>query len=219
MAVRLEKNPAVSKQALRRMPAYLLYLEALNPTTVVSISATTIANELGLNEVQVRKDLAAASLSGGRPRTGFKVKELIRDIKSYLGYDDVYNAVIIGTGKLGQALLSYQGFAEYGLDIVAAFDTNPELIGQQFNRKPVYPPEKMPEICRSLKIQIGIITVPAEYAQDACDHLTESGIQAIWNFAPVLLTAPPEIIVQNENMAISLAILSQHLSVKLKKQH
>ena len=216
MTKETENLPSISKQTLNRMPAYLLYLQSLDQNDSQSVSATNIANELSLNEVQVRKDLAAVSRSGGRPRTGFVIKDLIEDIKSFLGYDDINNAVIVGAGKLGQALLSYQGFAEYGLNIIAAFDVNQSLIGQKFDQISIFPVEKMPEICRLLKIQIGIITVPAVHAQDACDRLIESGIHAIWNFAPILLSVPQDILVQNENMAISLAILSKHLSEKLK---
>jgi redox-sensing transcriptional repressor len=215
---RNEQNKApISKQTLNRMPAYLLYLKNLDLQERQSISASAIASDLNLNEIQVRKDLAAVSSSGGKPRKGFDIHMLIEDIKAYLGYDDVNNAVIAGAGKLGQALLCYDGFSEYGLNILAAFDSDPAVIHQSVNAKMVYPIEKMPEICHLLNIQIGIITVPAAYAQLVCDQFVKSGIRAIWNFAPVLLNVPQDILVQNENMAVSLAILSKHLSVKLKK--
>jgi len=213
-----QKKAPISKQTLNRMPAYFLYLKKLDFQEHQSISAAAIANDLNLNEIQVRKDLAAVSSSGGKPHKGFDICTLIEDIKAYLGYDDVNNAVIVGAGKLGQALLCYDGFSEYGLNILAAFDANPTVIHRSINSKYVYPMEKIPEICHLLNIQIGIITVPAAYAQLVCDQLVDSGIRAIWNFAPVLLNVPQKILVQNENMAVSLAILSKHLAVKLQEK-
>ena len=141
------------------MPAYLLYLKNLNLQERQSISAFAIANDLNLNEIQVRKDLAAVSSSGGKPHIEFDICTLIEDIKAYLGYDDVNNAAIAGAGKLGQALLYYNGFSEYGLYILAAFDTDPVVVRQKVNSKMVYPIEKMPEIYHLLNIRIGIITV------------------------------------------------------------
>jgi len=122
---------------------------------------------------------------------------------------------LVGAGSLGKALLSYSGFENYGLNIVAAFDIDKEKVRTRINDKEVLPVEEMENICRRLNIHIGIITVPAQYAQDVCDKLIASGILAIWNFAPVHLSTPEGILVRNENMAASLAILSHHLQEKL----
>jgi redox-sensing transcriptional repressor len=180
----------------------------------VNISATTIAEALGLNDVQVRKDLSSIS-SGGRPKIGYITENLIFDIEQFLGYDDADSAVIIGAGNLGHALLSYEGFSEYGLDIVAAFDTDEDIVGKVINDKQVLSTEKLKDLCSRLKIKIGIITVPFFAAQDVCDALVESGVLAIWNFAPVHLNVPENVLVKNENMACSLAVLSKHLREKL----
>ena len=120
--------------------------------------------------------------------------------------------------KLGRALLGYSGFAEYGLNIVAAFDANDALMGTTKSGKPVMDLSRLPEICRRYKIQIGIITVPAEQAQSVCDLLIANGIRAIWNFAPTHLTVPDNILVQNENMAASLALLCKHLNEHMRGQ-
>ena len=198
-------------QTLRRLPVYLKYLQSL--AGVQNISSVGIADALGFNTVQVRKDLALVS-SGGRPRTGYVVRDLTADIESYLGYDDITSAVLVGAGELGRALLSYKGFAQYGLDIVAAFDIHPPKAG--VHGKQVLPAEKLAGLCRRMNIKIGIITVPAAAAQSVCDQMVRAGIRAIWNFAPVHLNVPPQIMVQHENMAVSLAMLSQHLAAAIR---
>ncbi len=208
-------NTPISQQTLRRLPMYLSFLKSL-PAEPANVSATFIAQQLGLHQVQVRKDLASVS-SGGRPKTGYIAKELIADIERFLGYDDAASAVLVGVGHLGRALLSYEGFHGYGLNIVAAFDADRRLVDTKIAGKTVFSMERLPDLCDRLKAHIGIITVPAEAAQAVCDRLVESGVLAIWNFAPVHLTVPAHILVQNENMAASLAVLSNHLRERLEE--
>ena len=205
-------NQNISKSTLQRLPLYLNYLKSL-PDTVINISATAIAEELRLNDVQVRKDLACVSTSG-KPKIGYNTEDLIRELVAFLGYDNNNNAVIVGAGKLGRALMGYTGFKEYGLNILLAFDQNPDVVNEQELILPIF---RLKEICGRMKIKIGIITVPAASAQEVCDPLVESGVLAIWNFAPVHLKVPDGILVQNENMAASLAVLSNHLSEQIGK--
>lgn len=212
---RIKKPVQVSKQALSRMPFYLEYMRTQKANGEAFISAPMIARELGLNEVQVRKDLALVSQSGGRPKTGYPAQELIRDMEQFLGYTDTEDAVLVGVGALGRALLSYQGFSHYGLRIIAAFDSDPNLYGTTLRGTKVLPIEKLTELCSRMHIRIGIIAVPKSEAQQVCNQLSEGGILAIWNFAPVHLRVPPHILVHNENMAASLALLSKHLKKKL----
>ena len=214
----MQKNTpiSISRQALQRMPYYLQTLRAARDAGAEIISAPTVAAQLGLNEVQVRKDFASVSNTAGKPKTGFQTNELIAAIESCLGYDNSNDAVLVGAGSLGRALLSYRGFEEYGLSIVAAFDVDPNLTGGEISGKQVLPMDKLAGICRNMNIHIGIITVPASQAQSVCDSLVESGVLAIWNFAPVHLNTPEGILVQNENMAASLAVLSKHLSEQIE---
>ncbi len=205
----------ISKQTLQRLPLYLNYLKNLSKEGALNVSAKAIADALDLGEIQVRKDLAQVS-SGGKPRIGYILCDLIRDLEVFLGYDDINDAVLVGAGRLGRALLSYGGFQEYGLNIVAAFDTDSAAVGQTENGKPIFSLDKLEDLCRRMKIKIGIITVPAEYAQEVCDKLVACGVLAIWNFSPAHLSVPEEILVKTENMAASLAILSKHLSEKIK---
>jgi len=211
-----ETPVSISRQALQRMPYYLQALRTALDSGAEIISAPTVASQLGLNEVQVRKDFASVSNIAGKPKTGFQTRELIAAIESCLGYDNSNEAVLVGAGSLGRALLSYRGFEAYGLSIVTAFDVDPNLTGGEISGKQVLPMSKLPSICQSMNIHIGIITVPASQAQAVCDALVGSGVLAIWNFAPMHLNTPEGILVQNENMAASLAVLSKHLSERLE---
>lgn len=197
----------------KRLPAYLHYLKRL-PEKQTNVSATTIAVALELGEVQVRKDLSSVS-GAGRPRTGYDRLELIRTLEEALGYSKVKKAVIIGAGKLGEALMCYEGFIEYGLDIIAAFDIKQDT--KSVNGKPVYDLKNFSQFCKDEDVNIGIITVPAEAAQQTCDLMQEVGIKGIWNFAPIHLTVPNDILVQEENMASSLALLSNKMQSVLNK--
>lgn len=204
----------VSKAVLKRLPGYLAYLKSLHDQEYPYISATALANALGMGEVQVRKDLASVS-DGGRPKIGYLRESLIEDIEQFLGYDNTTDAVLIGAGRLGQALMGYRGFQEYGLNVLAAFDTNP-VSNTTDDGKPILPMDQLEQFCHVHKVLMGIITVPEAHAQEVCDQLISCGIKAIWNFAPVHLEVPDNILVQSENMATSLAVLSMHLQAHIK---
>lgn len=206
----------VSKSVLKRLPSYLAYLKNLPEGAPSHISATAIANALGMGEVQVRKDLAMVS-DGGRPKIGYLRDNLVDDIERFLGYDNTTDAVLIGAGKLGLALMAYSGFEEYGLNIQAAFDIEPSM-EKTDDGQPIYHISRLEHFCRVHKVLMGIITVPAEHAQEAADRLIAVGVKAIWNFAPTHLDVPPNILVQNENMATSLAVLSVHLRAQIKEK-
>lgn len=196
---------AVSKSTLQRLPMYLSFLK--HNCDDEFISATVISKALSLNDVKVRKDLASISTSG-RPKIGYCRKTLIYELESFLGYNDNENAIIVGAGHLGTALLHYEGFAQYGLQVIAAFDIDESKIDEE---NKIFHIDKMRSLCKRLNIHIGIITVSAENAQQCCDALVEAGITAIWNFAPVHLNAPTNVYIHRENMAASLAMLSHHL--------
>ena len=206
----------VSKAVLKRLPGYLAYLKSTQDQDYPYISATALANALGMGEVQVRKDLASVS-DGGRPKIGYLRENLIDDIEQFLGYDNTTDAVLIGAGRLGQALMGYKGFEEYGLNVLAAFDTNP-AVDRTDDGKPIYRMDQLETFCKAHKVLMGIITVPDSHAQAVCDQLIKCGIKAIWNFAPVHLEVPSHILVQSENMATSLAVLSMHLQAHIKEK-
>ena len=209
----MEKR-SVSTQTLQRLPLYLNYLRSLPKGKSENISATAIADALRLGDVQVRKDLALVS-SGGRPKVGYVTRELTSDIENFLGYHDVETAVLVGAGDLGHSLLSYDGFSGYGLEIAAAFDRDPALVGTTIAGKRVLSMEKLVDLCCRMQIHMGIIAVPGVEAQAVCDTLVSSGVLAIWNFAPVRLDVPEDVLVRNEDLAGSLAVLAKRLAERI----
>lgn len=213
-----KQNKELSVATLRRMPSYLRYLKILKSKEVVNVSCVKIAKELGLNSVQVKKDIAFASKTPGKPKIGFVVADLIDDIEDFLGCYNIKDAVLVGVGKLGKTLLSYNGFKNYGLNIVAAFDNNPMLWNEEINGKIIYPVEKISSILKESGAKMGIITVPKIAAQEVCDALVESGVKGIWNFAATHLSVPSGVALKNEDLAASLAILSQQLTEILKDE-
>ena len=150
-------------------------------------------------------------ITRGKPKIGYKTADLIAELEAFLGYNDVDDAIIVGAGKLGKALLTYKGFRDCGMNIVAAFDIDEELYDDDYGGKRILPMDKLMDLCERMRVRIGIITVPAENAQAICNLLIESGILAIWNFAPVHLEVPDGVLVHNENLAASLALLSKQL--------
>ena len=205
------KTKSASKNQLRRFPIYLSYLRERQAEGLEYISSPQIALSLNLSEEQVRKDLNLVSSRSGKPKVGRDIKLLIFDIEEFLGYRDSRKAVLVGAGHLGRALMAHDGFVSYGLDIVCAFDNDIYKTDCIFNGKNIYSISQLEKICHELNVHIGIITVPQKYAQEVCDRLIAVGIRGIWNFTSAVLEVPDNVIVQNENMASSLAILSNKL--------
>lgn len=207
-----KKQAPVSRATLGRLPDYLNYLRSLpeEQGPCENISAASIAKDLCLGEVQVRKDLSAIS-APGRPRIGFNRRELINSLEAALCTTSGSRAALAGAGKLGAALLGFDGFSAYGLEIAAAFDNDPAKQNLQISGKTVYSSEELAPYVRKQNIHIGIIAVPKDQAQSVCDQMIEGGITAIWNFVPVSLEVPENIIVRQENLALSLAHLSSHV--------
>ncbi len=202
---------SIPKATLGRLPQYLQYLKSLPELEYSTVSATAIAKGLSLGEVQVRKDLAAVS-GAGKPKIGYVTSALISDIEGHLGYDRLTHAVLVGAGKLGKALLDYDGFEEFGVKIVAAFDCNEQIIRTGNTSKAILPVSTLDTFCKENDIKLGIITVGRGSAQEVCDQLVESGITAIWNFAPCTLKIPEGILLKQENLALSLAYLNNQIS-------
>ena len=199
----------VLKSTLGRLPSYYCEIENRIARGEEFVSSTSIAESLGISPVQVRKDLASISSEPGRPKRGFNIDKLLKDLKIFLGYDRYDEAVLVGVGALGHVLLHYGGFSKYGLDIVAGFDIDPKE--RKVGEKHVLHIDKMVPFLKRTHINIGIIAVPTSEAQGVADLLVAAGVQAIWNFAPTTLKLPDNILVKNENLAASLAALSSEL--------
>lgn len=197
---------------LKRLPLYLRLLRRMQASGEQYASGAYVAKELGLDPIVVRKDLAMTG-AVGRPRLGFQMDEIITAIEDFLGWSNTSDAVLVGVGNLGTALLGYQGFEQHGMRIVAIFDTNPDLIGKKVHDKTVLDMKKLPELAKRMHIQIGIITATASVAQGIANTMIEGGIRGIWNFTPTKLAVPEHVILQREDLASSLAVLSHRLLV------
>ena len=203
---------SIPKATLGRIPVYIQYLKDLPEDSDATISATKIARGLSLGEVQVRKDLALIS-GCGKPKIGYERIKLMQDLERRVGYKDLTNAVLIGAGKLGRALLDYDGFEEFGIRILAGFDCN-EKAFQISENKSVLPIKNIKQYCSEHNVKIGIITVGQGSAQEVCDKLIACGIKAIWNFAPCSISVSSDVVLKQENLALSLAHLNSQLKIK-----
>ena len=202
-----EDDPKFSIPTIKRFPSYLRLLRQYQEAGEEWISATKLAGDLGLTPIQVRKDMAGTGVEG-RPKVGFEIAALLESITHSLGWDNSTDAVLIGAGHLGVALSRYEGFASYGLRIVAVFDNDPSKVGKAIGYTVVRPMVQLADYIKDHAINIAVITVPAESAQPLADELVGFGIKAIWNFAPKDLKLPAGIVVQRTDLATSFAVLS-----------
>jgi len=201
----------VPEPTLRRLPIYLQFLKDQQKKEVNEISTTNFAEALILDPTQVRKDLAYTGIVG-KPKVGYTVNELIKAIEGYLNWNNLTDAFLAGAGNLGTAIIGYEQLKRYGINIVAAFDKDPYKINTTVNGIYILDIEKLSDLAHRMHINIGIITVPAPEAQEVCDIMTQAGIIAIWNFAPISLVVPKNTIVENAGFSQSLAVLSRKLT-------
>ncbi len=202
---------------IRRLPTYLHKLMGMKNEGIEIVATPELAKYMNLEAIVVRKDLASTGVVG-QPGVGYKVEELIESIRKFLSWDNVSEAVLVGAGSLGSAILGYEGFEEYGLRIVATFDADPKKIGTTVHNHEVLPMSKLAELTRRMHINLGIICVPAQYAQSVADELVAGGILGIWNFANVSLKVPENVVVQREVIAGGLAVLSVKLGKLMKDE-
>ena len=213
MAQRLKR---VAKQpSVQRLPAYLRLIRALEEDGEESISTTYLAEMLDLQPIIVRKDLSVTGIVG-RPRIGYEVSELIAAIESYLGWDQVRDAVLVGVGHLGTALLGYRGFRAYRLRVLAAFDTDPDKVGRSVHDCPVRAWEDLGSFVKGHGVELAILTVPETVAQSAADGLVDAGVRGIWNFTPVKLHLPQHVVAHQEDLTAGLGVLSLKLRLLLE---
>jgi redox-sensing transcriptional repressor len=204
----------IPEASLRRLPAYHRVLEQMAAAGIGFVSCSLIGKALNLDPTQVRKDIEATGIVG-RPKVGYPIPNLLRGLEDFLGWNNTKEAFLVGAGSLGNALLGYPRFRQYGVNIIAAFDIDPEKIGRQIHGKEVLPLDKLADLARRMHIHLGVIATPAAGAQQCADLMIEGGIRAIWNFAPAHLKVPESIILQNEDLYSSLASLSFKLQQRM----
>ena len=203
--------------SIRRLPSYLNIIRHAQSNGDQFISGTVIANELNLEPIQVRKDLAITGIIG-KPKKGYPVNDLVLAIERYLGWNVEHKAVVVGAGNLGSALSGYQEFKNHGLNIIAAFDTDPSKVGSTVHGVPIYPLEKLEEIIPELQVEIAILTVPSPFASSTCDSIVKAGIKSIWNFTNIKLKVPANIIVWREDLSSGYAMLAVMMKIALKNE-
>ncbi|MGD0772027.1 MAG: redox-sensing transcriptional repressor Rex [Candidatus Solibacter sp.] len=204
----------IPEASLRRLPIYYRCLQEMMTAGVAQVSCTTLARVLGLDPTQVRKDIEMTGIVG-KPKVGYPLGELVRWIENFLGWNRPKEAVLAGAGSLGSALLGYQKFRSHGILIVAAFDIDPEKIGQRIHGREIQPLMFLPDFVRQRHTLVGVIATPAADAQSVTDLMVSGGIRAIWNFAPTHIQVPERVILQNEDLYHSLASLSFKLESRM----
>lgn len=203
----------VPKFTLKRLPLYYRFISDCLDKGLEFVSSEEIARAVQIHAVQIRRDLMLFGAMG-TPGVGYSVSELKLKLEDLLGLKNVNEAVLVGVGRLGRAIVDYPGFERYGLKIVALFDADPGIIGEKINGREVFSIQELNHIVKRLNIKVGIITVPAPWAQSIADNLIKSGVKAIWNFAPVNIYVPDEVAVRNEDLAAGLATLFHFLNGK-----
>lgn len=201
----------IPEATVMRLSIYSRYLHQLIDEGVDTVSSGEIAAGVGVGSAQVRKDLAYFGEFGTRG-VGYKVEELFGHLMKILGLDKNWNVIIVGAGKLGSALALYQGFNDRGFTISAILDEKPERIGQKLAEVEIEPLEHMQQRIREHDIKVGIITVPAQSAQDVTDKLIAAGVKAILNFSPQVLRVPVGVTLRNVDLSVNLEVLSFNLA-------
>lgn len=207
-----KKDKLVPEPALRRMPCYLAYLKLAKNEGLKYISSTQIARDMGVDPTQVTKDLSYTSIVG-RTRVGYEVEPLIEVLEDFLGFKVMDEAFLFGAGSLGSALLHDHGLRQFGLKIVAAFDVNPEVIGQEIEGVKIHHVDDFPKL-KTDNVLVGILTVPVEAAQSTAEQMVQGGLKAIWNFTPVRIRLGDEVVVQNTSLYAHLAVMFNRLHSK-----
>lgn len=201
-----DNKTILPEPTIRRLPWYLSYVRMLDNLHVEYVSSTQISKELNVQSSQIAKDLSFLNIRG-KTRIGYEVHSLVAELEDFLGFNKHHDAVVIGTGSLGTALMQDHGLEHYGLNIVAGFDVRPEVIGQRLDGIPVMGIDELAAWQREHRVSIAILTVPVEKAQETADLVISSGMTAIWNFTPYRIKAPEDVVIANTSIYAHLAII------------
>lgn len=207
----VNKSTLISMAVIRRLPKYYRYLAELLRRDIDRISSKELSEKIGFTASQIRQDLNNFG-DFGQQGYGYNVKELHREISKILGLYREYNTVIVGAGNLGQAIANYSGFSKQGFNLKGIFDKNPKLIGIRINDIEIKDIDMLPEFIDNNSIDIGILCLPKNSAQEVANVLVEKGVKGIWNFAPADIVVPNETTVENVHLSESLMVLSYRLN-------
>lgn len=208
----MSERMRIPKPTARRLSLYLRELHERIQSGRERVSSKVLGDALGLTDAQVRKDLACFG-QFGQPGVGYRAADLSSRIRHIMGRDQGWSLALVGVGNIGRAILAYRGFREDGFQIVAAFDESPQVVGQKINGFRIMPMDALPHEVRERHIQIGVIAVPSEMAQEVADRLVEAGVEGILNFAPRRLSVPPRVSVGVVDLTVALEQLAFDISV------
>ena len=201
----------VPEPTLRRLPWYLSNIKLMKEKGEQYVSSTQISKEINIDASQIAKDLSYVNISG-RTRVGYNIDALIEVLESFLGFTNMHKAFLFGVGSLGAALLRDSGLHHFGLEIVAAFDVNPELVGKDLNGIPIFHSDDFEAKMKEYDVNIGVLTVPINIAQEITNKMVDEGIKAVWNFTPFRIRVPENIVVQNTSLYAHLAVMFNRLN-------
>lgn len=205
----------VPEPTLRRLPWYLSNIKLMKEKGEQYVSSTQISKEINIDASQIAKDLSYVNISG-RTRVGYNIDALIEVLESFLGFTNMHKAFLFGVGSLGAALLRDSGLHHFGLEIVAAFDVNPELVGKDLNGIPIFHSDDFEAKMKEYDVNIGVLTVPINIAQEITNKMVDRGIKAVWNFTPFRIRVPENIVVQNTSLYAHLAVMFNRLNFNEK---
>ena len=205
----------VPEPTLRRLPWYLSNIKLMKEKGEQYVSSTQISKEINIDASQIAKDLSYVNISG-RTRVGYNIDALIEVLESFLGFTNMHKAFLFGVGSLGAALLRDSGLHHFGLEIVAAFDVNPELVGKDLNGIPIFHSDDFEAKMKEHDVNIGVLTVPINIAQEITNKMVDGGIKAVWNFTPFRIRVPENIVVQNTSLYAHLAVMFNRLNFNEK---
>jgi len=205
----------VPEPTLRRLPWYLSNIKLMKEKGEQYVSSTQISKEINIDASQIAKDLSYVNISG-RTRVGYNIDALIEVLESFLGFTNMHKAFLFGVGSLGGALLRDSGLRHFGLEIVAAFDVNPELVGKDLGGIPIFHSDDFEAKMKEYDVNIGVLTVPINIAQEITNKMVDGGIKAVWNFTPFRIRVPENIVVQNTSLYAHLAVMFNRLNFNEK---
>ena len=205
----------VPEPTLRRLPWYLSNIKLMKEKGEQYVSSTQISKEINIDASQIAKDLSYVNISG-RTRVGYNIDALIEVLESFLGFTNMHKAFLFGVGSLGAALLRDSGLHHFGLEIVAAFDVSPELVGKDLNGIPIFHSDDFETKMKEYDVNIGVLTVPINIAQEITNKMVDGGIKAVWNFTPFRIRVPENIVVQNTSLYAHLAVMFNRLNFNEK---
>ena len=205
----------VPEPTLRRLPWYLSNIKLMKEKGEQYVSSTQSSKEINIDASQIAKDLSYVNISG-RTRVGYNIDALIEVLESFLGFTNMHKAFLFGVGSLGAALLRDSGLHHFGLEIVAAFDVNPELVGKDLNGIPIFHSDDFEAKMKEYDVNIGVLTVPINIAQEITNKMVDGGIKAVWNFTPFRIRVPENIVVQNTSLYAHLAVMFNRLNFNEK---